>query len=490
MKTYDLPLPSPEPPAAFPHAEHPHTPSPPEDFLIQSARSFCRMRWVVVAALLTYGLAGLLFPGLFAAIGLRPRVRWPIVVAGALSAANFLIQTHLHTLTSSIPGYAKRNLWCQIALDLLVLTVVVHLVGSLETPIAFAYLFHIVLACIFLPATESLLAAGLAGILFILCVWSEHVGLISAGGVLADSTVRSRMLQTPRFVPLTVVSIVAIWFVVWYLASHLAAMVHARDEQLTEANRCLELAQQEKVRHMVRTTHELKAPFAAIHANAELLRKGYCGELPPQAYEIVERISERSRRLATEIHDMLHLVRLRDTPQDALDWETVDVPALLQFCIRQIQPVAEEHGVVLESDLQPASTPAVKEQVALLFTNVLSNAVVYSFRGGVVHVACSAASEGGAVVSIQNEGIGIEPDKLPHIFDEYYRTDEAARHCRESTGLGLAIVRRVAEIHRIQVHVQSRPSGETLFRLRFPAQDPPRWNGRCPDEPRTCAKTG
>jgi len=74
-------------------------------------------------------------------------------------------------------------------------------------------------------------------------------------------------------------------------------------------------------------------------------------------------------------------------------------------------------------------------------------------------------------VTIEDEGIGIAPEKLPRIFDVYYRTEEAVRHRPESTGVGLAIVRHVAEIHGIRVRVESAPDVGTRFTLRFPPSE-------------------
>jgi signal transduction histidine kinase len=110
----------------------------------------------------------------------------------------------------------------------------------------------------------------------------------------------------------------------------------------------------------------------------------------------------------------------------------------------------------------------VDEQVRVLFSNVLANAVNYSFRNGQVQVACGEQPGGGARVVIRDHGIGIEPDKLPLIFAEYYRTDRAAQHNASSSGLGLAIVRHVAQTHRIHITVESEVDKGTEFRLEFP----------------------
>jgi signal transduction histidine kinase len=72
-------------------------------------------------------------------------------------------------------------------------------------------------------------------------------------------------------------------------------------------------------------------------------------------------------------------------------------------------------------------------------------------------------------VEVEDDGIGIAEQKLPHVFEEYYRTDEAVRHYKESTGLGLAIVRQVAERHGVRLRVASTPGQGTRFTVWFPA---------------------
>ena len=82
-------------------------------------------------------------------------------------------------------------------------------------------------------------------------------------------------------------------------------------------------------------------------------------------------------------------------------------------------------------------------------------------------MSCRPDGPGQAVVSISDDGIGIPDKKLPRIFDEFYRTNEAVRHNKESSGLGLSIVRQVAELHRIGLRVTSTLGRGTTFELRF-----------------------
>jgi two-component system sensor histidine kinase BaeS len=106
----------------------------------------------------------------------------------------------------------------------------------------------------------------------------------------------------------------------------------------------------------------------------------------------------------------------------------------------------------------------------MLVDNLVVNAVTYSHDGGVVEVTCAPEPEpaGGARLTVRDHGIGIAPEKLPRIFDDYYRTEEAVAHNRASTGLGLAIVRQVARATGATLEVESAPGRGTTFTVIFP----------------------
>ncbi len=442
----------------------------PDPVLVRNALAFCRLRWVVVFFLAAFGLAGHTVPGLLERVGLLGRARWPFLIAATLALANLGFLLHARTLGRPFwPHAARVNLWVQIVFDVVVLTVVVYFVGALETPVPFAYLFHIALACIFLSRPESLVATLLASTLYVAIVVRELLGFIPHGGILADKSLHLYLEAHPHLAALNACAVLGIWLVVWYLTSQLSAIVRKRTLELTETNRLLQEAQEEKTKLMLRMTHELKAPFAAIHANMELLLKGYCGTLSEEVREVLERTAARCGRLGTEIQEMLHLARLRTTPEEAMIWEELDLADVLESSITLVKAMAEAREVRFQTELEPVRILAVPEQIQLLLTNVLSNAVLYSYRGGPVGVKCRAAWPKGPVVTVADKGIGIGGDKLPHIFEEYYRTDEAVRHNKGATGLGLAIVQHVAQTHQIQIVVESEPEVGTTFELHFPA---------------------
>ncbi len=183
------------------------------------------------------------------------------------------------------------------------------------------------------------------------------------------------------------------------------------------------------------------------------------------------RVAAKCRRLAGEIQEMLQLANLRSVSKSSLRWVELDVADTIRWCVSQVRALAEERGVGIEEDIRAGRALAVEDHMKMLFSNILSNAVTHSNRRGMVRVECVPVPQDGPLVTIEDHGLGIPANKLPHIFDEYYRTSEAVRHNKESSGLGLAIVRHVAETHGIRVRVESRPGVGTKFILKSPPSE-------------------
>ena len=109
-------------------------------------------------------------------------------------------------------------------------------------------------------------------------------------------------------------------------------------------------------------------------------------------------------------------------------------------CVANLQPAATKRAIVIVEELSSAPVRVIPDHAVMILDNILLNAITYSRDGGQVSIVCQARPEGGGRVTVRDRGIGIPADKLPRIFEDYFRTTEAAQHNRASTGLGLAIV--------------------------------------------------
>jgi signal transduction histidine kinase len=443
-----------------------------EEALAANALWFCRLRWVIIAILAAFGGFTLL-GDLPTSVGLKPDATWAFVCAGILVVCNVAYLIHLrHIGDSPKPHVLEWNLWMQIVLDLLVLTAVVHFAGSLKTHMADAYLFHVVLSCIFFAPRQSSIVTVLACVLFLTCVLSELAGVFPASQLHLNAEVQKNIEASSSEVLMALGSVWGILIAVWYLASHLSGMLRQHEHDLAETNIRLVAAQKERTRHMMHTAHELKTPCAAIYANARVLIDGYCGDLPDEALGVLHRVSHRCLGLASQIQDMLRLANLRSEGGPVATPETLNVADSLQWCIEQVLPAAGQRKVTIETNIQPALTRCVEDHLKMFFQNLVSNAVNYSHEGGTVHITCHLNPDNRPHVTVRDEGIGIAKEKLPHIFEEYYRTTDAAQHNRGSSGLGLAIVQQIAREHRISLTVESQSGKGTVFQAILPPAGP------------------
>ena len=436
--------------------------------LRQNAVWFCKLRWIVVGFLLAAAAAAP-FPSLLSVIGIRLDYGWPLVTAvalGLLNAVYLLLIPSEHARLAQV----RWHLWVQIIADLVVLTVAVHYLGSVETAAPFMYLFHIVLSCVFFPPPESLAVAAIAMVLYCGCLLLEAAGSPAPVTVVLDAHIVDRDFLSLRFWTLHLAPVLGIGGVIWYLASRLSAALRQREAELAISNVRLRASSEERTRHMLQTTHQLKAPFAAIHANTQVLLSGASGRLPEEASKLVERIAARSAMLSQQILDMLQLSNLHSQSQDTLCPARLDLAEVLRSCIARVEPAAGLRGISIAAELEPVSVTAVEDHLRMLFENLLTNAVNYSYDRGAVEITCRRPTDGGAQVVVRDHGIGIPEDKLPHIFKEFYRTREAVRHNKALTGLGLAIVHDVAGMNGIDVQVESGLSWGTRVSLAIPTE--------------------
>lgn len=433
--------------------------------LLKNALWFISIRWIVIGTLLLTGAVANIFPELFDQFGLLAPRRWPVLIAIVLSIANPAYVISLSRIKRSRSRQALQvNLWMQIFVDLTALTALVHYTGSIETPIAITYLFHVALACIFFSPGESLLVTLLASALFLICVGLETAGIIKGGGILvAESPIRT---SSSLLVMAGSAAVTGSWFVVWYLVSSLSKTIQVRDARLSETNKRLQEAMESKNRQMLRTVHDLKAPFASIETMIMSLQYQKKENLPENVADMLERIVARTKEFRGRIQEMMTLGNMRSLNKPPVSFETLDLADVLSNALKELTALAESKHVKIELASNPCKIKTNRHYLSIIVSNLLSNAITYSYDHGTVSVSVNQSQETTSL-TIEDHGIGISEEALPRIFDEFYRTSEAVSHNSQSTGLGLAIVKEAAKALKIIIKVSSKAGSGSKFTIEI-----------------------
>ena len=434
-----------------------------DESIMRNAGWFVMLRWIVIGSFAVAGLVSAILQNELILLGVRPphRVLW--VLALVLSVANIPLHLESRVFTEQTRrNRVLRNIWMQISLDLIVITVLVYEVGSMTTFVSFSYLFHIVLSCIFFPPRESLLVTIIATLLFIGIILFETVELIPRSGLILEDDPRSGSVRA-GFALMGPV----IWIIVWYITSTLSKTVRLRDRQLSAANTQLRKADEEKNRQMLVTTHDLKAPFAGIESNIQVLQYQFWKDLPKEIQAIIERIDRRAKMLRARINAILVLGNLKSLPAAESKEEDVDIRELVDTIVSTMAEKADMKQVSLDVQIPALTIKSDREQLGILLSNLVSNAISYSRDSGTAYITATERGDG-IELSIRDEGIGIREDALPHIFEDYYRTTEASRFNKQSTGLGLSIVKVIAQKLGLDITVRSELEKGTEFRIIMP----------------------
>ncbi len=238
-----------------------------------------------------------------------------------------------------------------------------------------------------------------------------------------------------------------------------AVLLLLRD--LTQAHQ-VETTRREFVSNL---SHQLRNPIAAIKAMTETLEYGGLEERVQ--LDFLGRIHRETDRMNALVEEMLELSRLQ-SGQVSYVKRPVDAAALLSDVRDTVLSRARAQQVSLDVQVEER-TPAMSadsEKIRQALLNLVDNALKFTPEGG--SVALRAWDDGGDVrVAVEDTGVGIEPEHLPHVFERFYKVDRA--HSAGGTGLGLAIAKHIVEAHGGAISVRSRPGAGTVFEFAVPA---------------------
>jgi PAS domain S-box-containing protein len=212
-------------------------------------------------------------------------------------------------------------------------------------------------------------------------------------------------------------------------------------------------------------SHDLRNPLNVVSLSSALMLEAAGSERRSENVQAMERIQRASAQMEEMIEDLLDMSSI-EAGRFSISREPYDVEKLIREACDLFQPLAEKKSIRLKSSLS-GKLPEVQidvHQVLRVFSNLVGNAIKFTPEGGEIQIGASAR-ESEVLFTVQDTGVGIDPEKIPHVFDRYW---QAAEGDRRGAGLGLAIARGIVEAHGGSIWIQSGENGGATVWFSIP----------------------
>ena len=449
--------------------------TPEEAALIQRVHYFIKFRWIAVIGI---ALIALLANKVF-------HIGFPLMpvflITAIIALYNLLFSLRAKKLARETPASivlrARSLVQVQSVADLVAFILLFHFTGGVENPLIFSLVFHIIIASVLLPYKTAYLLATLAAFLFCSLVGLEYFGLIPH--VHLQGLASPELYRQETYILAVLFSLVTVLYISTYMASSIAGELRKRQRQvaslkdrclidvksLEEANKKLIELDRLRTHFLAIASHDLKAPLAAVQTYLQVILGGFVGEINDEQRGMLERSSIRIKELLKLINDLLDATRI-EAGQIVEEMEEISLAEVMEDALENVRSPAEEKGLELLVEV-PESLPDIvgaPRRLVQVLTNLLNNAVQFTPAGGKVIIRVGEEADH-LRVEVMDRGIGIPPEDMPRIFEEFYRGKNVETR---GAGLGLAIAKKIIEAHGGEIWAESPyPESEKGSKFTF-----------------------
>jgi two-component system, sensor histidine kinase len=244
--------------------------------------------------------------------------------------------------------------------------------------------------------------------------------------------------------------------------AELIEALRQENERSNAALRAAELASAARTRFFAAANHDLRQPLHAMGLLSQtLVGRGSKGNTA----EVARHLSACVDGMTEVVDDLLEITRL-DGGHMAAQWSVLDAAELIREGCRPYEATARAKGLQLRIRVVSVTVRSDRALLLRVLSNLVANALRYTPKGSVTVTAKAEADR--LRVSVEDTGIGIAPDHLPRIFEEFYQVGNPARDRRQGLGLGLATVKRLSDLLSLDISVQSEPGRGSVFAFVLP----------------------
>ncbi len=227
----------------------------------------------------------------------------------------------------------------------------------------------------------------------------------------------------------------------------------------------LDDAFQNSKRFVADASHELRTPLTILRGELETLIEN--ARLDPEVRERATSMFEETVRLTRIVEQLFTLSRL-DAGEAQAEWSRFDLAGLAKTTAEQMSLLAEDKNITIACDAgQAVVVEGDAARLKQVVVNLLDNAIKYTQSGGAVQLHVRRAN-GHAILEVEDNGVGIPSEALPHVFERFYRVDQIRSGEFEGAGLGLSIAKSICSAHGAEIEATSVPRKGSCFRVTLP----------------------
>jgi signal transduction histidine kinase len=260
-----------------------------------------------------------------------------------------------------------------------------------------------------------------------------------------------------------------------------AAEMHARSMELAETRLERERAEAEsrelqrvalaKSDFLTTVSHELRTPLTSILAFADVLKRNKPGNLIDKQERQLGIIQRNGRRLAVLIDDLLNATHIEQSKFELVPVR-FDIAEVVSELAESFAPILAQtdQKLVLELPEEPVEMFADQVRLSQVLSNLITNASKYSKEGSEVKIVIDEVDDDDISIHVEDQGIGIDREDLPHIFGAFFRADNEIIRAQSGTGIGLYFCRMIVDYHNGNITGQSEPGVGTAISIRLPRE--------------------
>lgn len=355
----------------------------------------------------------------------------------------------------------------QVCSDYAILFLLIYYTGFLENPFSYYFVFHIMLTSfIFSPMVIFIYVSTLVS-LFIAVSLAEFYQLIPHF-YLNIATISSSYYD---LVFIRAIGLCSTLIITAYLINSIKIRIEERGKKVEVELTRYKSLDKVKSNFILQVTHELRGPLAALKGYHEMILKEITGKIEPRTRETLQRADRRTENLLTIIDEMIDFAYMKSEEEVRYDKTDIRLKAIIDYDIDLFDNRARQRNIQFVSSCPKDLTiSANRDLLNIILSNLITNALRYSPAGKTITI--NAMEDNNRIhILVKDEGMGIKPEELPSIFEEFYRSQRAREIEKDGTGLGLPIVKRAVEVLNGKITVYSEVDKGSSFHIYLPKKN-------------------